>query len=113
MIVKSCSHGSGPAIAALVRCETPRARAIELFSRLRIWDTEHNRGVLIYVQMTDRKMEIVADRGINAKGKQAEWNAICRRVALAFREGRFEDGAMLGIRDVTELIKQHIPPRNP
>ena len=104
---------AGLPLRSLLRGEIPRVRAIELFSRLRVWDTEHHSGVLIYVQMAGRKIEIVADRGINAKVKQAEWNAICRRITHAFREGRFEEGAMVGIREVTELIKQHIPPRNP
>ena len=104
---------AGLPLGSLLRGEIPRARAIELFSRLRVWDTEHNSGVLIYVQMADRKIEIVADRGINAKVKQAEWNAICRRITREFREGRFEDGAVVGIRELTELIKQRIPPRIP
>ena len=62
---------------ALRRNQTARERAIEMFSQLRVWDTEHNSGVLIYVQLVDRRIEIVADRGINAKVDQASWEAIC------------------------------------
>ena len=89
---------AGLPLASLLRGQIPRERALELFSLHRVWDTEHNSGVLIYVQMADRKIEIVADRGINAKVKQGEWNAICGRITRAFRDGHFEDGAMLGIR---------------
>src|SRR5438132_1397711 len=55
-----------------------RKRAEALFSQLGVWDTEHNSGVLIYVQLVDRRIEIVADRGIAARVEQAEWSAICR-----------------------------------
>lgn len=102
---------AGLSLEALLRGETSRARAVELFSRLRVWDTEHNCGVLIYVQMADRAIEIVADRGIFAAVKQAEWEAICGRIAQTFREDRFEAGTMLGIREITSLIARHIPPR--
>ncbi len=97
-------------VVRLLRGETSRERAIELFTLLRVWDTEHNSGVLIYVQFADRKLEIVADRGINAKVEQSEWNAICGRITQAFREGRFEDGAMLGISEIGALVKTRIPP---
>ena len=102
---------AGLSLDALVRGQTSRERAIELFSLLRVWDTEHNSGVLIYVQFADKKIEIVADRGINARVQQAEWDAICGRIAQAFRQGRFEEGAMLGISEIGALIKSRVPPR--
>lgn len=98
-------------LAALLQGQTARQRAIELFSQLRVWDTEHNCGVLIYVQLADRQIEIVADRGINAKVTQEEWDAICNRIVEQFRQGRFEEGAMLGVREIKELLATHIPPR--
>jgi uncharacterized membrane protein len=91
--------------------QTSRHRAVELFSLLRVWDTEHNCGVLIYVLMADRKIEIVADRGISAKVPQREWDRICRQIAGAFREKRFEQGTLLGINEVLALLKQHVPGR--
>lgn len=94
----------------LLHGRTPRRRAIEMFSQLRVWDTEHNSGVLIYVQLVDRRIEIVADRGIAAKVKQGEWDAICRRMEAAFRERRYEEGVLAGIREVTALLAQHFPP---
>jgi hypothetical protein len=99
----------------LLHGRAPRNRAIEIFSRLRVWDTEHNSGVLVYVQLVDRQIEIVADRGINGKVKPQEWEAICRRMEAAFRAGRYEEGALAGIREITALLARHFPPgeRNP
>ncbi len=96
--------------AALWRGQSPRGRAVELFARLRIWDTEHNSGVLIYVQLVDRTIEIVADRGINAKVDQASWDGICRRMEAAFRQRQFEQGALAAIDEVTALLARHFPP---
>lgn len=89
-----------------------RARAEELFAQLRVWDTAHNSGVLIYVQAVDRRIEIVADRGITARVPQAEWDAICRRMEAAFRAGRYEAGALAAVAEVTALLAAHFPPRD-
>ncbi|NBR29019.1 MAG: hypothetical protein EBT83_11515, partial [Betaproteobacteria bacterium] len=77
----------------------------------RVWDTEHNSGVLIYVQLVDRRIEIVADRGIAARVAQPEWDAICRRMEAAFRERRFEAGALAAIAEITALLARHFPPQ--
>jgi uncharacterized membrane protein len=84
-------------------------RALEVFSRLRVWDTEHNSGVLIYLLLADRKVEIVADRGIHARVGDAQWRAICRLMEQKFRAGDFEGGALEGIIAITELLQQHFP----
>jgi uncharacterized membrane protein len=99
---------------AVLRGLTPRERALEVFSLLRVWDTEENSGVLIYVQLVDRDIEIVADRGIAARIPQSEWDAICRRMEDAFRAARFEDGVLAGIAEVSALLERHFPaaPRN-
>jgi uncharacterized membrane protein len=76
---------------------------------LNVWDTAHNSGVLIYVQLVDRRIEIVADRGISAKVDQSEWDAICRRMEDAFRAGRFEGGAVTAIAEITTLLARHFP----
>ena len=94
----------------VLRGRSARDRALELFSLLRVWDTEHNSGVLIYLQMVDHRIEIVADRGISRLVPQSEWDAICRRMETAFREGRFEEGTLQAIREITALLEQHIPP---
>jgi len=96
---------------ALLKHITPRKRAIEVFPRLRVWDSAENCGVLIYVQLIDRDIEIVADRGISARVSQDEWNAICARMETAFREGHFEAGALTGINEVTALLARHFPAR--
>jgi uncharacterized membrane protein len=95
----------GPLLAG----QSARERAIEVFSRLRVWDTEQNNGVLIYLLLADRDVEIVADRGVHAKLGQAVWEEICREMEAAFRQGRFEDGAIAGIRSVGRLLAQHYP----
>jgi uncharacterized membrane protein len=95
----------------MLRGQSARQRATEVFSSLRVWDTEYNSGVLIYVQLVDRRIEIVADRGINAKVPQQEWEAICRRMEAAFKERRYEGGALNAIGEITALLARHFPPR--
>ncbi len=102
---------AGLDLLPLLRGQIPRQRAIEVFSALRVWDTEHNSGVLIYVQLVDHRIEIVADRGINARVEQQQWDAICRRMEEAFRQKRFEQGALAAIGEITALLARHFPPR--
>ena len=90
-----------------------RERAIEVFSHMRVWDTEHNNGVLIYLLLADRVVEIVADRGVHAKLGQAAWDAVCQEMEAAFRQGKFEEGVILGIRKVGEHVAQHYPQQGP
>lgn len=90
---------------------TARARAIEVFARLGVWDTAHNSGVLIYVQLVDRRVEIVADRGIAARVPQERWEAICRDMEAAYRNGRFASGSRAAIARVTALLVEHFPVR--
>jgi uncharacterized membrane protein len=94
----------------LARRASPRERALEVFGRLRIWDTEQNCGVLIYVLLADRSVEIVADRGIASRVPQAEWDAVCRAMSEAFRTGEFERGALDGLRRIGALLARHFPP---
>ncbi len=88
---------------------SPRARAREVFSTLHVWDTEHNNGVLIFVQLADRAVEIVADRGITGRVQPAEWEAVCRLMEEHFRCGRFQDGAVAGVEAVGMLLSRHYP----
>ena len=97
-------------VAVLRRSSTVRARAIDIFSELRVWDTEENTGVLIYLQLIDRDFEIVADRGISAKVAQAEWDAICRRMENEYKAGLFEAGTLAAIAEITALLTRHFPP---
>ena len=97
---------------ALIAGQTPRERALEVFSLLRVWDTEHNTGVLIYLLLADRDVEIVADRGIHALVGEAEWARICHAMEVEFAAGRFEQGALQGIGAVSRLLGQHFPERD-
>ena len=94
----------------LLRGQTARERAIDVFSQLRIWDTEQNNGVLIYLLLADRDVEIVADRGIDAKVGAEEWERICRKMEAAFRQGDFHAGVVGGIQEVTRHLAEHFPP---
>ena len=88
---------------------TARERALEVFSLLRIWDTEANNGVLIYLLLADRDVEIVADRGFNHRVEAAAWEAICREMEAHLRRGEFEAGVLLGIARVDALLRRHYP----
>lgn len=103
---------AGLQLPALLAGQTARQRAVEVFSRLRVWDTEHNSGVLIYVQLIDRKVEILADRGISALVPQTEWAAVCRRMEQAYRKGEFEAGTIAAIEEVSVRLARHFPPRD-
>lgn len=87
-----------------------RERAIEMFSNLRVWDTEHNSGVLVYLLLADHDIEIVADRGIAARVDPATWETVAQTMEAAFRQGEFERGALEGIRQISALLAQNFPP---
>jgi uncharacterized membrane protein len=101
---------AGLPLSALWRGQSPRARALELFSTLRVWDTGQNSGVLIYLQLIDRRVEIVADRGIDARVGPEFWSAVCRRMEQAFREERFEAGSLAALAEITGALSEHFPP---
>jgi hypothetical protein len=92
----------------LLRGVSARDRAIDAFSHLRVWDTEHNNGVLIYLLLADHDVEIVADRGIHLKVGEG-WEPICRSMEAAFRAGEFEAGVLNGVRAVGEQLGAHFP----
>jgi uncharacterized membrane protein len=86
-----------------------RQRAIEVFSQLRVWDTEQNSGVLIYLLLANHDVEIVADRGAAMRIRHEKWEEVCRAMEAEFRAGRFEAGALTGIRKVNDLLAAHFP----
>lgn len=94
---------------ALWQDVSPRMRASDVFAQLRVWDTDHNCGVLIYVQWIDHAVEILADRGISARVPPAEWEAICRKLEAAFRRGEYHAGALAAIARVDALLREHFP----
>jgi uncharacterized membrane protein len=93
----------------LFRDQPARERALDIFSHLRVWDTAHNNGVLIYLLLADRIVEIVADRGIDAKVGAAGWNKICADMEADFKAGKFESGAIRGIEAVSKQLAAHFP----
>jgi uncharacterized membrane protein len=93
----------------LFRNQSARERALDVFSQLRIWDTAHNNGVLIYLLLADRDVEIVADRGINAKVGAAGWEKICKEMETDFRAGNFAGGVIKGIQAVSKQLAAHFP----
>jgi len=88
----------------------PRSRALAVFGELRVWDTELNNGVLIFVQLADRSVEIVADRGLQRRVSQPEWEAVCRLMEEHYRAGHFELGSVVGVEAVGALLARHFPP---
>jgi uncharacterized membrane protein YgcG len=99
-------------LAPLLAGQTAQQRAVDVFSRLRVWDTEHNNGVLIYLLLADRDVEIVADRGIHVKLGKEVWETICGDMEAAFRAGHFEAGVLAGIHAVGEHLSRHFPARS-
>lgn len=98
-------------LRALVHGMTPRQRALDVFAHLHMWDTEHNNGVLIYLLRADRALEIVADRGIDARVTPEEWHALCRAVEAEYRAGQFARGSEAAVAGVASLLERHFPAR--
>lgn len=95
--------------APLFRNQPARERALDVFSQLRVWDTAHNNGVLIYLLLADRDFEIVADRGIDASVGRGGWEKICQQMEASFRAGDFESGVIAGIAAVSRELSKHFP----
>lgn len=93
----------------LMNDATPRERAVAVFGKLRVWDTEHNNGVLIYLLIAERAIEIVADRGLTSRVDPDEWPRIVDRMRGAFQGGRYEQGLTQAVDEVTALLVAHFP----
>ena len=93
----------------LFKGQSAQERAIELFSQLRVWDTQQNTGVLIYLLLADRAVEIVADRGVHDKVDSQAWSKVCRQMEGAFKQSNFEGGVVSGVQAVARHLKQHFP----
>jgi len=100
-------------VPALLKNQSPRARAIEVFSRLKIWDTEHNNGVLIYVLIADHAVEIISDREINKSVGPNEWQAVCQGIESKFAKGNYQQGVLSAIDRLTQVLHQHFPRTHP
>ncbi|MFN2425576.1 MAG: TPM domain-containing protein [Candidatus Binatia bacterium] len=96
-------------LRALLRDKTPRQRALEVFSHLGVWDTPRNNGVLVYLLLADRDVEIVADRGFNGLVEAAEWEAVCVLMEAEFAKGHWEQGLVSGVEAVSRIVATHFP----
>jgi uncharacterized membrane protein len=95
----------------LLRDQSPRQRALQVFGQLGVWDTVQNNGVLIYLLLADRRVEIVADRGIAGVIAQSEWDGVCRIMEHHFSDRHFPQGSVAGVRGVGQLLRRHFPGR--
>lgn len=89
--------------------DTSRMRARELFSEYGIWDTEENTGVLVYVNLADHQVEIIADRAAGRALQPQDWQAVCRTMTDAFKRGAYRDGTVAGLMQLNDLLHQHFP----
>jgi uncharacterized membrane protein len=106
--IRICVEAGLP-LSYLWREAAARERAVMLFGKLGVWDTEHNNGVLVYLLLADHAIEIVADRGLNQHVTPAQWTAMVGRMRAPFREGRFEDGLTQALEEVSAVLVQHFP----
>lgn len=106
--VRICVEAGLP-MSYLWRHASARERAVMLFGKLRVWDTAHNNGVLIYLLLAEHAIEVVADRGLDSHVDDAAWAAMTQRMSAAFREGRFEDGLTQALEEISALLVKHFP----
>ena len=104
--IRVCVEAGLP-LSYLWRGATARERAVSMFGKLRVWDTEHNNGVLVYLLLAEHRIEIVADRGLNRHVDAAQWQAIVHAMQQAFRAGQYEDGLNAAIDAVDALLLRH------
>ncbi|MEO7107159.1 MAG: TPM domain-containing protein [Rhodoferax sp.] len=110
--IRICIESALPSSYLLRAASLPtiiRQRALTQFGKLGVWDTEHNNGVLIYLLLSERQIELVADRGLSLHVGPQVWQEMVKRLSLALRDGKFEDGLTMVIADVTEALKAHFP----
>ena len=106
--IRLCVEAGLP-LSYLWRSATARQRAVALFGKLRVWDTEHNNGVLIYLLLAEHAIEIVADRGLARRVPQSHWDGVMTSMREAFRAGRFEQGLQEAVKAVDAMLALHFP----
>jgi len=106
--IRLCIEAGLP-LSYLWRRATARERAVALFGKLRVWDTEQNNGVLIYLLLAEHAIEIVADRGLARRVPQSHWDGVLSAMREAFRSGRFEQGLLDAVRAVDAMLAEHFP----
>jgi uncharacterized membrane protein len=106
--IRVCVEGGLPG-SYLWRRASARERAVTMFGKLRVWDTEHNNGVLIYLLLAEHRIEVVADRGFNHRVTAAQWDGLAGGMAAAFKSGQVEQGLSAAIDAVGTWMRQHFP----
>ena len=106
--IRICVEAGLP-LSYLWRNAPARERAVMLFGKLRVWDTEHNNGVLIYLLLADHAIELVADRGVNARVSPLEWQAMVAHLGTALQAGQVEEGLTAALDEVSAVLAQHFP----
>ena len=106
--IRVCAEAGLP-LSYLWRGASARERAVTMFGKLRVWDTAHNNGVLIYLLLAEHRIEIVADRGLNERVSPSRWEDVMQRMRASFRQGQFEAGLNDAIDAVDALLAQHFP----
>jgi uncharacterized membrane protein len=106
--IRVCVEAGLP-LGYLWRRAKARERAVAMFGKLRVWDTEANNGVLIYLLLAERTIEIVADRGIARHVGSDAWGDIAAAMREDFRAGRFEAGLVRAVEAVEALLVRHFP----
>jgi len=106
--IRICVEASLP-LSYLWRQASARERALAMFGKLRVWDTERNNGILIYLLLAERAIELVADRGLNRHVSPAQWQALVQRLGSTLRAGRFEEGLSQALAEVSTLLATHFP----
>jgi uncharacterized membrane protein len=106
--IRICIEAGLP-ISYLRRGAPARERAVAMFGKLRVWDTEHNNGVLIYLLLAEHAIEIVADRGLDRHAGAEAWQRVAATMQQAFRAGRFEEGLNEAVDTVGALLREHFP----
>ncbi|MCM5681700.1 TPM domain-containing protein [Schlegelella sp. S2-27] len=106
--IRLCIEGGLP-LSYLWRGATAHERALAMFGKLQVWDTEFNNGVLIYLLLVEHRIEIVADRGLARHVSPAQWDEIVHGMSDTFRAGHIEEGLVRAVDAVTELLVRHFP----
>lgn len=104
-----CAIETALSAGQLLRGVAGPARAAEVFASLGVWDTAENNGVLLYVLLAERTIEIVPDRGFAAVVTPAEWAGVCAEMEVALGAGRYEEGTVMALEQISTLARQHFP----
>lgn len=84
------------------------SRAVDLFGLYKVWDTSHNTGILVYVNLCEHSLQIIADRGIDGKAHN-DWQALCDQALTKFKQKQFEQGLTELIAHLGKILNTHYP----